>query len=302
MKALATFIIQGGRQATLVVAVMAVLSLLMPPLVIISSAALCLITLREGALEGVKVLIGSTVATALIGYIALATPLIAATYLCVMWLPVFLVALVLRHTRQMNVAIECLVVLAMLAVVSVYVFVDNPAEQWALSIQAVIATLGEQQDILVSQSQLQEGLVFWSAYMTGIVVAGTITSIMMSLLLGRWWQGLLFNPGGFNQEFTSIRLLPRDAYAFIVLIVLALLFSGQLAELMWNLDVQLVLLFLIVGVSVVHVIIKNRGTSQFLLFGFYVAVFFVPHLMLPLILIGLSDVWMNWRERFVIKA
>ncbi len=106
MKALATFIIQGGRQATLVVAVMAVLSLLMPPLVIISSAALCLITLREGALEGVKVLIGSTVATALIGYIALATPLIAATYLCVMWLPVFLVALVLRHTRQMNVAIR----------------------------------------------------------------------------------------------------------------------------------------------------------------------------------------------------
>tara|TARA_R110002095_G_scaffold126558_5_gene109617 strand:+ start:993 stop:1901 length:909 start_codon:yes stop_codon:yes gene_type:complete len=302
MKALATFIIQGGRQATLVVSVMAVLSLLMPPLVIISSAALCLITLREGALEGVKVLIGSTVATALIGYIALATPLIAATYLCVMWLPVFLVALVLRHTRQMNVAIECLVVLAMLAVVSVYVFVDNPAEQWALSIQAVIATLGEQQDILVSQSQLQEGLAFWSAYMTGIVVAGTITSIMMSLLLGRWWQGLLFNPGGFNQEFTSIRLLPRDAYAFIVLIVLALLFSGQLAELMWNLDVQLVLLFLIVGVSVVHVIIKNRGTSQFLLFGFYVAVFFVPHLMLPLILIGLSDVWMNWRERFAIKA
>tara|TARA_R110002096_G_scaffold92144_2_gene208274 strand:+ start:3863 stop:4771 length:909 start_codon:yes stop_codon:yes gene_type:complete len=302
MKALATFILQGGRQATLVVAVMAVLSLLMPPLVIISSAALCLITLREGALEGVKVLIGSTVATALIGYIALATPLIAATYLCVMWLPVFLVALVLRHTRQMNVAIECLVVLAMLAVVSVYVFVDNPAEQWALSIQAVIATLGEQQDILVSQSQLQEGLTFWSAYMTGIVVAGTITSIMMSLLLGRWWQGLLFNPGGFNQEFTSIRLLPRDAYAFIVLIVLALLFSGQLAELMWNLDVQLVLLFLIVGVSVVHVIIKNRGTSQFLLFGFYVAVFFVPHLMLPLILIGLSDVWMNWRERFAIKA
>ncbi len=190
----------------------------------------------------------------------------------------------------------------MLAVVSVYVFVDNPAEQWALSIQAVIATLGEQQDILVSQSQLQEGLAFWSAYMTGIVVAGTITSIMMSLLLGRWWQGLLFNPGGFNQEFTSIRLLPRDAYAFIVLIVLALLFSGQLAELMWNLDVQLVLLFLIVGVSVVHVIIKNRGTSQFLLFGFYVAVFFVPHLMLPLILIGLSDVWMNWRERFAIKA
>lgn len=302
MKALATFIIQGGRQATLVVAVMAVLSLLMPPLVIISTAALCLITLREGAIEGVKVLIGSTVATALIGYIALATPLIAATYLCVMWLPVYIVSLVLRNTRQMNVAIECLVLLAMLAVVSVYIFVDNPAEQWALSIQAVIATLGEQQDILVTQSQLQEGLAFWSAYMTGIVVAGTITSIMMSLLLGRWWQGLLFNPGGFNQEFTSIRLLPRDAYAFVVLIVLALLFNGQLAELMWNLDVQLVLLFLIVGVSVIHVIIKNRGTSQYLLFGFYVAVFFVPHLMLPIVLIGLSDAWMNWRERFAIKA
>ena len=302
MKALATFIIQGGRQATLVVAIMAILSLLMPPLVIISTAAVCLITLREGAAEGVKILIGSTIATALIGYIALASPLIAASYLCIMWLPVFFVSLVLRQTRQMNVALECLVVLGMLAVLAVYAFVDNPAEQWALSIQSIIATLGEQQDILVDQSQLQEGLAFWSRYMTGIVVAGTTTSLLMSLLLGRWWQGLLFNPGGFDQEFTSIRLLPRDAYVFVVLIVLAALTSGGLAELLWNLDVQLVLLFLIVGVSVVHVVIKNRGASQYLLFGFYIAVFFVPHLMLPIVLIGLSDVWMNWRERFAVKA
>ena len=60
MKAIATFIMQGGRQATIVVATMAILSLLMPPLLIVSVAAVCLVTLRNGSVEGLKVLVGST--------------------------------------------------------------------------------------------------------------------------------------------------------------------------------------------------------------------------------------------------
>ncbi|MDX2424847.1 MAG: DUF2232 domain-containing protein, partial [Cycloclasticus sp.] len=93
-----------------------------------------------------------------------------------------------------------------------------------------------------------------------------------------------------------------DALVFVVFIGLAFLFDGQLAELVWNLDMQVLLLFFIAGISVVHVIVKNRGAGRYLLFAFYIAVFFVPHLMLPIILIGLSDVWMNWRLRFLAKT
>lgn len=299
MKALAIFIMQGGRQATIVVATMAILSLLFPPLLIVSVAAVCLVTLRNGSTEGLRVLVGSTVATALMGYMLLGTSLVSFTYLLIMWLPAFLVSMVLRESRQLNKALEFLVVLGMLAVAGVYLAIDNPAQLWAEGIQNIIKSLVEQQGLLITQAELQEGLEFWSQYITGIVVAGTLISLLMSLLLGRWWQGLLFNAGGFDEEFSHIRLLPRDGLVFVVLIALGVLLEGQFAELIWNLDIQVLLLFFIVGVSVVHVVIKNRGGSRFLLGVFYIAVFFVPHLMLPLVLIGLSDVWMDWRQRLV---
>jgi uncharacterized protein YybS (DUF2232 family) len=302
MKAVASFIMQGGRQATVVVATLAILSLLMPPLVIISTAAVCLVTLREGFADGARLLIGATVATALIGYMLLGTPLVSISYLCIMWLPAFLVSLVLRETGQLNKALECLVLLGMIAVTAVYLSLNNPAELWVAGIQDVIKSLNEQGDLALTQDQLQEALEFWSHYITGMVVAGTLISLLMSLLLGRWWQGLLFNPDGFEEEFRSFRLLPRDALVFVVFIGLAFLFDGQLAELVWNLDMQVLLLFFIAGISVVHVIVKNRGGGRYLLFAFYIAVFFVPHLMLPVILIGLSDVWMNWRLRFLAKT
>ena len=301
MKALASFIMQGGRQATIVVATMAILSLLMPPLVIISVAAVCLVTLRNGFVDGLRVLIGSTVATALIGYMVLGTSIVSFSYLFLMWLPVFIVSLVLRETGQLNKALECLVVLGMVAVVAVYVSIDDPAQLWAVGIQDAMAALSKQQPLPITQDELQAGLEIWSHYITGFVVAGTLMSLLMGLLLGRWWQGLLFNAGGFDSEFQQFRLLPRDGLVFIVLMSMAALLDGMLAELIWNLDIQLLLLFLIVGVSVVHVVIKNKG-SRYLLFAFYLMVFFVPHLIVPLILIGLSDVWMNWRQRFITKT
>jgi len=299
MKAIATFIMQGGRQATIVVATMAILSLLMPPLLIVSVAAVCLVTLRNGSIEGLKVLVGSTVATALMSFMVLGTSLVSFTYLFVLWLPAFLVSMVLRNTGQLNKALEFLVVLGMLAVAGVYFTLDNPAQFWLTGIQEVLKSLAEQQELPVTQAELEEGLVFWSQYITGVVVAGTLVSLLMSLMLGRWWQGLLYNAGGFDEEFSHFRLLPRDGIVFVVLMALGVLLDGSFAELVWNLDIQVLLLFFIVGISVVHVVIKNRSGSRYVLGFFYIAVFFVPHLILPLVLIGLSDVWMDWRHRLV---
>jgi len=299
MKAIATFIMQGGRQATIVVATMAILSLLMPPLLIVSVAAVCLVTLRNGAIEGLKVLVGSTVATALMSFMLLGTSLVSFTYLFIMWLPAFLVSMVLRDTGQLNKALEFLVVLGMLAVAGVYLTLESPAQFWLTGIHEVLKSLAEQQELPVTQAELEDGLVFWSQYITGVVVAGTLVSLLMSLMLGRWWQGLLYNAGGFDEEFSHFRLLPRDGIVFVILMVLGVLLDGPFAELVWNLDIQVLLLFFIVGISVVHVVIKNRGGSRYLLGFFYIAVFFVPHLVIPLVLIGLSDVWMDWRHRLV---
>lgn len=274
MKAMASFIMQGGRQATIIVATMAILSLIVPPVVIISTAAVCLVTLRCGLAEGLRVIVGSTVATALLAYLVMSTPMVAVSYLCVLWLPALLAACVLRQSRQLAKAIEALVGLGMLAVISIYLFVDNPAQQWMEAMTGVLNIVAQQQKLPVSQAELEQAIVFWSQYVTGLVVAGTVVSLTLSLFLARWWQGELYNPGGFYDEFKRLSLLKRDGVIFLVLLAIAVLMSGQLAEIAWNLNVQILMLFLMIGTSVVHVVVKSRTNNKYLLFGIYVVFFF----------------------------
>lgn len=290
---------QGGRQATAAIVALATLSFLIPPLVVVSVAAICLVTLRKGPTEASQVLIGSTVGLALMGYLIVGTPLVAISYLLVMWLPAYIAALVLRETTSFNTALECLVLLGVIAVVGVYVSVDDPAQQWLVNIQAVAENLGQEQELPISKVELQESIQFWSKYMTGLVLAGSIVSVVVGLMLGRWWQGLLYNPGGFSDEFSQLRMPQRDAVIFGILMLAAFFLEGELAEIVWNIDIQALLLFIMVGVSVIRTIIVKSGKSPVMLLVFYIALFFVPHLMFPVVLVGLSDVWVDWRRRFI---
>lgn len=297
MKAIASFIMQGGRQATIVAALMAIASIIAPPLVVLSTATVCLVTLRNGFSEGARVVVGASVGTALLGYILIGTPFVALSYLVVLWLPALFGSYVLRQTKELAKAIELFVIFGMVAVISIYGFVDNPAEQWLLAITNIVENLNQQEDLPVAKEELLMGVEILSHYITGAIVAGSVISLTLSLYLGRWWQGLLYNPGGFYDEFKQLNLLKRDGLLFVGLLAAAMVFNGIVSEVAWNLNLQILMLFLMIGMSVVHVIAKSGSKSNYRLIAVYVVIFFVPHLMILIVLIGLSDVWMNWRKR-----
>ena len=88
MKPLANFIMRGYSPATLVTTVAGLLSLLFPLIGVISSAAVGLVTLRQGARPGVLLLGASTLASSLIAWLALGGPLIGLGMLLVLWVPI----------------------------------------------------------------------------------------------------------------------------------------------------------------------------------------------------------------------
>lgn len=89
MKPLANFVMRGYSPATLVVTVAGLLSLLIPFIGVISSAAVGLVTLRQGARPGALLLGASTLASGLIAWPALGNPWVGLGILAVLWAPIW---------------------------------------------------------------------------------------------------------------------------------------------------------------------------------------------------------------------
>jgi hypothetical protein len=209
-----------------------------------------------------------------------------------MWLPVWLIAIVLRETRQLALAIECAVFIGVLGVASFYLYAADPAVIWQEAFAPLLDILPEEVPVEEIRNQVNIG----SHYMTGVFSASILLAVLFSLFLGRWWQSILYNPEGFKHEFLSLRTGSRLAIASIIVIAVAKLASGLLSEMAWNITILLFVLYLFIGTSVLHTKFSAMKQSRYLVPMFYITMFLIPHAMLPVALVGLCDVWLNLRK------
>ena len=88
----------------------------------------------------------------------------------------------------------------------------------------------------------------------GGLVAGHLGSALVSLTIARWWQALLYHPGGLQAEFYQLRLPPL----FAGLALLVLIGGSSLSqELLRWLPVVMVPL-MVAGVALVHGVVAKR--------------------------------------------
>lgn len=269
---------------------LALLSLIMPPVSIVSSASVALVTLRRGAFEGLYVLVCSSAAASLLGFFLLGSYQFALLYSMVLWLPVWLISIVLREGRHLSLAVEFAVLIGVLGVVGFYLYEAEPAAMWKEALSHMVPPN-------VPVDEIQRTLDVLSHYMTGVAAAGTVFGLLFGLFLGRWWQSVLYNPGGFKQEFLSLHTKPRLAMGSIAVVAVAWASSGALSEVAWNMTILLFVLYTCIGTAVLHAVFASMKLGRYLVPMLYLTLFLIPHAMLPVALVGLSDAWMNLRNK-----
>jgi len=277
-------------QAMIVASTLALLSLMMPPVSVVSSASVALVTLRRGAFEGLYVVVCSSVAAGLLGFFLLGNYQFALLYGMVLWVPVWLISIILREGRHLSLAVEIAVLIGVLGVVGFYLYDTESATMWKSILSQMVPANAPVEDI-------QRTVNVLSHYMTGVVAAGTVFGLLFGLFLGRWWQSVLYNPGGFRQEFLSLNTHPRLAIGSIVVVAIALLSSGVISEIFWNITILLFVLYVFIGAAVLHTVFASMKMSRYLVPMFYLTLFLIPHAMLPVAIVGLSDAWLNLRNK-----
>lgn len=297
MKSLAAFVMRSRWSAALVASVAAVSFWLFPPLLIVSGAVVALVTLRRGAVEGSLIMaLAGAVAAGLIWQV-LGAPWPMLDVLLAVWLPVWLLALVLRATISLSRTIQVATLLGLLGVAGFYLVLGDPAIWWSALLGnfqeqlAALAPSGPTSDQALLEQWL-ELLKEWAPWLPGQAVGAVLLAVLLALLLGRWWQALLFNPGGFRPEFHELRLGQPLA-------ILALMLFGAVLLSGWpplaNGLLVLGMPYTVQGVALVHAVVFKRRLSPAWLVLFYLLL--IPFLSQLVMVLGVVDAWTDFRNR-----
>ena len=292
----ATYAMRGRYQALIAISAFAVLSLFLPPISLISSSLFALVVLRKGWNEGLWVMAFGVLALGL-GATLFPTgnALQGLGYGLLLWLPVLPVAVVLRETRSLALALDAALALGLTVVAFVYALVSDPAALWRERMRIFVQALEENAPDGFDPAMFAKAMDVFSHYMTGAIVGGSVLSLVLGLLIARWLQALLYNPGGFRREFVELKLRPLTVYAGLVCVLVGLLVGGGVvAELAWNLMGIFLVIFTIAGFSIVHAVLGGKGVWILII---YLALQLIPKwLITPIVLIGISDLWADWRK------
>lgn len=285
----------GPSQAALVAAVSAILALKMPPLAWLSGAVIALVALHLGPKRGMQLMGFSTLAVMLLGWVAIGTPILAFSIVMLLWMPVWLAAVVLYRTVSLALALQLITAMALLFVLALQSF--YPELQLALGQQfaEIIEPVINQQPNDQARQNLTDALATILPLLPGLLAMGMMMGAILSLLLGRWWQSALYNPGGLATEFNQLRLGKLPATASLVLLIAAVL-SAEIQVMILLLVVSA--LYLIQGLALIHGVVALKQINRAWLAALYFLIFIMPQLvLLPVVVVGLSDAWIDYRRR-----
>ncbi len=284
MSAFLAFVMRSRVAAIGVVA----LGALMPLLFWMSGGVLALITLRRGLAEALIILVGALAVLTPLYALLTGTALAVVQPLALIWLPVIALAQVLRQTVSLAMTLQVGALIGVAGVGLFYLLHGDPTLFWQDTLQALAQALSGGQPGAVWQQAAAQ----LAPRLTGLWVANMLAVVVLCLVLGRWWQALLYNPGGFRGEFHALRL----SRGFSVL-GLAAVTAGIATPPGFFADVGAVLggVFVLPAIAVAHTVVASRGWHVGWLIGFYLI---LPLMLRPVALLGLADAFIDFRARW----
>lgn len=281
MKGLAEFVMRGRLQALLLV-VAGAGSLLF---CWISAAALALVTLRKGAGSGGWLYLWALLPAGTLFYaLGDSGPLALLTGTMVL-------ALVLRVTVSLPLTILAAIGVGMTTGLLLLTVSSEYLEQLVTYFGEILASLEQQvsdggQAVVLPRPD--------AVQIAGMLGAGTAVMSVLCLLLARYWQAALYNPGGFGLEF---RALYYPVVMTLLMVVAALvLFSMGFRFRTWAMLCLIPLSF--AGLALVHARAVSRGQGTGWLVGFYVVWLLFDPVKLLVVFFAIADSWLNFRQRW----
>ena len=281
MRILAEFIMRGRMQAIIVV----VLASAAPMMFWLGAAAASLVLLRRGLNDALSVIVWAVLPALVWAYLDDPRPLLGL-------LGALSMAYILRVTTSWSkVLLASLLLGVLFAWVLGYAFAQplaNLAQELGALMPKLLSGLYEQ--LSADEELLLQGLIV--PVLTGLMAAVLQLLCILSVLLARYWQAVLYYPGGFALEFQRLRLPSVILFPLVFGMLFAPSLGIQAAVLTPVCSVPLML----AGLAVVHGLVAKHRLGNFWLIGLYIGIVLFTQLTYPfLVVLAIVDSIFDFR-------
>ncbi|MYK05020.1 MAG: hypothetical protein F4030_08565 [Gammaproteobacteria bacterium] len=256
-------------------AVLAIVLLGLPPLVnLLTPALVAMVGMRKGMTAGSAMLLWALLPTGFWLLLGDAFPLL-------LLFGVFVLAAVLRATESWQ-----NVLLAGIGVGAMFEF-------YLRAQPAMLDLLFEQLELYVRANNLEDvQLDEVREVMTTLLAAFYMALSVALLMLGRSMQAMLYNQGGFQEEFHALRIGQTTTLVLVGMILLVNIVEGLPEAWIFYLAAP----FAFAGLALAHALVARKSASVFWLVAMYMLLIF-PTMMYLLILVAIVDSWYDFRAR-----
>jgi len=272
---LAEKVVSGRLPALLIAAAIG----FMPMLSWGSAVVVALVALRKGSTEAIWPFIGASIPAGVAWFMGDMSAV--GILFCSL-----VGALVLANTTQLGLALSGIAFTAVLMTGVVSLFPEQTAllyEQYSLMLEQLQSEGFEKIDI-ETQQFVTYSIVWSSAWL------GTL-----SLLLARWLQAKLYNPGGFQKEFHYLRLSP-----LLVGVLVAGMAASQAIPMLEGTLPVLVMPIMMAGFGLIHCIVWIKRMGNMPLVMLYASLVFMgPIAVLLLMVAAITDSFSNYRNKMI---
>lgn len=291
---------RGPMQAMAVVAGFTLLSVLIPPVSYLSSAAVALVTLRQGLKPGLILVIGASIFIAGVSLFVGEESGLKSTLasLIALSLIIWMLSGILRYTRSLPMTFIASGTVGLVVILVLHGVLGDPTKWWEQVLTQLFLPAIEQASPS-EQQEFLEVIASWAPHVTGFVAAALALNSLLCLFIGRWWQAMLYNPGGFQTEFHGLRLGKHIAIATLVVALLTLVPMGEISVIATDLLMIMLTLYVLQGIAVAHAVVAMKKMNVGWLVGLYIVVFLMSQLVA---VAGFIDTFVNFRQRIAGKS
>tara|TARA_B100000989_G_scaffold76533_1_gene54303 strand:- start:288 stop:1115 length:828 start_codon:yes stop_codon:yes gene_type:complete len=257
---------------------------------LITPATIGLVALRKGFSEGGLICLWGLLPVFLTYFFSDSNQFFVLLTAC-NFLNVLLVCGILRYRGDWEMTLVSLVIISIILMGSLLLIFQQDFE---VLVQRLIEVFEE-----ASRQTNIESLKIKKSSIAVFTTWTIILNTFLGVVIARWWQAIIFNPGGFKEEFQGIRLNRR----LLVLIFSILVLSSAIFNQYSNWAYLSIFPLVVGGLSLFHWLVNEKNLGKVpIIFTYVFMVLFTPFVILILALLGTVDCFYNVRQRLRAKV